>query len=391
MKWTFWQNIISPHLSQLASALASLPNQTVTVVAWEELNAVRKSVGWQKPDCSPARVVLDPGKNEIDHLVRNRDSEMSIHLFGGASWGSQNRKVLFKLTHNNVIVGLISEAANNGLLQVVRRTKYRFERYFLKNELSIILAMGHLGVHWFEQVGYDSTKIFPFSYVTNRPNITLKACRDRRPNTNYQIVYLGQFIKRKDCITAMRALAGIVASNWRFNIIGNGPDLLRWRSVAIELGLEERIQFCPSVSNSEIGNIFNHTDLLLLPSKWDGWGAVVNEALMCGVPVVCSSNCGAADLLRETWRGDTFEAGSIEDLRCKLSRWIERGKNSDLRIRIQDWSHFIEGSTNADYLVEIIKYVQGKAKRPSPPWYGKSQKVPELIASHASFMEKVLK
>lgn len=29
---------------------------------------------------------------------------------------------------------------------------------------------------------------------------------------------------------------------------------------------------------------------------------VVNEALMCGVPVVCSDNCGVAGLLREPWR-----------------------------------------------------------------------------------------
>jgi glycosyltransferase involved in cell wall biosynthesis len=119
-----------------------------------------------------------------------------------------------------------------------------------------------------------------------------------------------------------------------------------------------------------IGNLLEHADVLLLPSRYDGWGAVVNEALMCGVPVVCSDNCGAADLLREPWRGSTFKMGSVESLQIVLRGWIERGRrNEESTARIRDWSSALEGPQEARYLVEIVKYLQEGGQRPSPPWY----------------------
>ena len=82
-------------------------------------------------------------------------------------------------------------------------------------------------------------------------------------------------------------------------------------------------------SNAEaVAEIARH-DLFLLPSRFDGWGAVVNEALMCGVPVVCSDNCGAAELLGESWRGEVFRTGSAAGLKDILQRWIALGRRTD--------------------------------------------------------------
>ena len=119
-----------------------------------------------------------------------------------------------------------------------------------------------------------------------------------------------------------------------------------------------------------VGDLFHDTDLLLLPSRKDGWGAVVNEALMCGVPVICSDNCGAADLLREPWRGAIFKAGSVEGLRERLQEWIERGRRTEKSsARIREWSCALEGPRVARYLVDIVGHVRAGGQRPFPPWY----------------------
>ncbi len=53
-------------------------------------------------------------------------------------------------------------------------------------------------------------------------------------------------------------------------------------------------------------------DLLVFPSLGDPWGLVVNEALACGVPVLCSRLAGCADdLIRpgeNGWRFDPLDA-----------------------------------------------------------------------------------
>lgn len=46
----------------------------------------------------------------------------------------------------------------------------------------------------------------------------------------------------------------------------------------------------------EIPSILSNQDILILPSIYDGWGAVVNEALQSGLYVISSNQCGAKDL-----------------------------------------------------------------------------------------------
>jgi glycosyltransferase involved in cell wall biosynthesis len=376
MNWTLWQNIVSPHLSPIARALASIPGQTVTVVAENSLPERRRASGWRTPDCSPARVLIGPTDSDVERLVTGEhgkgvEGHLSVHLLNGLPDVALNRRVLPLLARTGAIVGLISERADNrGILGLARRAKYHLDRYLAGRNLDFILAMGQSGVRWFESAGYDSSRIFPFAYVTEEPLGTREDSGVGNEGEPFRILYLGQIIRRKDGITAIRALDRLSTSNWRFDIVGGGPDLERWKSVAADTGVSHRIRFRPAVDNRAIGNLLEHADLLLLPSRNDGWGAVVNEALLCGVPVICSDNCGAADLLREPWRGSTFKAGSVESLRGVLHTWIERGRRTEeSSTRIREWSSVLQGPSVARYLVEVVTYMRAGGSRPYPPWY----------------------
>ena len=67
-------------------------------------------------------------------------------------------------------------------------------------------------------------------------------------------------------------------------------------------------------------------DVLVLPSHWDGWGAVINEALCNGARVVCSDFCGAADLVSDPRFGRVFREGSLESLTQAMDAMIDLGK-----------------------------------------------------------------
>jgi glycosyltransferase involved in cell wall biosynthesis len=110
-------------------------------------------------------------------------------------------------------------------------------------------------------------------------------------------------------------------------------------------------------------------DVLLLPSHKDGWGAVVNESLMAGTPVICSTACGAAELVRQPWLGTVFRAGSVEDLAKALKHWIDLGTRSPIeRERIRNWTTRISGQAVASYFVSIMEHVYQAANRPTAPW-----------------------
>jgi len=77
------------------------------------------------------------------------------------------------------------------------------------------------------------------------------------------------------------------------------------------------------VPHEGLAEIYSGADLLVLPSRFDGFGLVVSEALACGTPVLVSDRVGAADLVREGVNGWIVAADSEEALRARLD-WCVR-------------------------------------------------------------------
>src|SRR5512134_3369011 len=56
-------------------------------------------------------------------------------------------------------------------------------------------------------------------------------------------------------------------------------------------------------------------DVFVLPSRYDGWGVVVNQAVAAGLPVICSNQVGAGyDLVEDSVNGLKFQAGDAHGL-----------------------------------------------------------------------------
>jgi glycosyltransferase involved in cell wall biosynthesis len=56
-----------------------------------------------------------------------------------------------------------------------------------------------------------------------------------------------------------------------------------------ELGLQDVVRFTGFVSDDELPALYNAATLLALPSRYEGFGLPVLEAMACGTPVVCSN------------------------------------------------------------------------------------------------------
>jgi glycosyltransferase involved in cell wall biosynthesis len=151
--------------------------------------------------------------------------------------------------------------------------------------------------------------------------------------------------------------------------VGDGESRSIWERLAVDWQISDRVTFTGVLPNTEAKAVLGSLDLFVLPSRFDGWGVVVNEALMQGVPVLCSDRCGARDLLAESWRGGVFRAGSAASLAEVLATWIARGKRTtELTERIKTWSHCIDGESVAEYFAAVLRHVYNGAARPIAPW-----------------------
>jgi glycosyltransferase involved in cell wall biosynthesis len=104
------------------------------------------------------------------------------------------------------------------------------------------------------------------------------------------------------------------------------------------------VRFYGFVQKDSLPRFYGLADASILPTHTDAWGLVVNEAMACGVPVVCTDRAGCtADLIAENWNGYIVPARDVQKLAevieqlAKCPEILERmGQNGSRRI--QDYS-----------------------------------------------------
>jgi glycosyltransferase involved in cell wall biosynthesis len=98
-------------------------------------------------------------------------------------------------------------------------------------------------------------------------------------------------------------------------LVGEGEQREELEGLAAELGVADRVCFAGSRPWAELPAVYAAADLFVLPSTFEPWGAVVTEAMACGLPVVVSDPVGCApDLVRPGENGWVVPAGDAEAL-----------------------------------------------------------------------------
>jgi glycosyltransferase involved in cell wall biosynthesis len=110
---------------------------------------------------------------------------------------------------------------------------------------------------------------------------------------------------------------------------------------------------------------------LVLPSVFDGWGIVVNEALQSGIPALVSDQCGAKELIRNGQNGLIFEANNVYELAQKLSDFIELSsqEKSAMKQQAEKTGDSLEIDLVAQYLTNCINHsINTNHIKPTAPW-----------------------
>jgi glycosyltransferase involved in cell wall biosynthesis len=112
------------------------------------------------------------------------------------------------------------------------------------------------------------------------------------------LLHVGRFIALKGIDELLHAAATLQTEGHRFSLLfaGGGPDLNETRELAKKLGLEN-VHFLPSQPPEKMAAVYRSADVLIFPTLQDVWGLVANEAILSGIPVLCSKYAGCAEEL----------------------------------------------------------------------------------------------
>jgi glycosyltransferase involved in cell wall biosynthesis len=113
----------------------------------------------------------------------------------------------------------------------------------------------------------------------------------------------------------LRAFAKADVSGALLVFAGEGPLRSQLESEAAALGLASRVRFLGFVNQSQLPAVYTSADLMVLPSEYEPFAVVVNEAMCCGCPVAASDRVGASrDLVAPVCAEFVFRCGDIDAL-----------------------------------------------------------------------------
>jgi glycosyltransferase involved in cell wall biosynthesis len=196
---------------------------------------------------------------------------------------------------------------------------------YVMRQSSGALVCGTLGKAYFARYGTPADRMFFFPYepdydlVENMRAQEVDAVRgkfglgaDRR-----RIVYSGRLIEIKRVDLLIRAFVEIAKQRpeWDLVIVGDGP-LREKLSGMVPAELADRVRWLGFQDDQAIVSaIYRASDVLVLPSDYEPWALVINEAAAAGMAIVSSNIVGAAaELVRDGVNGRLFPPGDLAQL-----------------------------------------------------------------------------
>jgi len=145
------------------------------------------------------------------------------------------------------------------------------------------------------------------------------------PDHTTRFLYCGQLIERKGVDLLLTAFCEVARKrrNATLTLLGTGP-LEHRLAAGLPADIRARVTFAGFQPIKALPRCFAESDIFILPSRHDGWGVVVNQAIAAGMPVICSDAVGAAsDLVVDTRNGSLFPAGDTRKLEQAMQQYID--------------------------------------------------------------------
>lgn len=174
------------------------------------------------------------------------------------------------------------------------------------------------------QILENKSAVVDDKYILSRFNLA-KSNNKRIPEvkTKNNFIFVGRLVEIKNLPLLFKAFENLKkhlsqASDWGLVILGDG-DLKEELSTSNSHIPD--VYFLPSVNWIEVPDYFAVSSVLVLPSKSEAWGLVVNEAMICGLPVIVSDHCGSAkDLVKGN--GLIFQSENLAGLQNAMEFMI---------------------------------------------------------------------
>jgi len=351
----FWQPIDSPHQDEFLEAVAARFAGEVILGVERPFPQALAAQGWRAPAHGLVKVV-NISRPAHHAALAAHTGEDSLHVFSGFFSHPLVWAGFRKLAPSPARLAIYSEAPEQPLLTGwLKRLRGRLLAARWADRIAFVLAIGGTGHKFFNAVGFPAEKIVPFGYYLAAPPLAPESPISKLGGP-FRFISAGQLIRRKGVDLLIEACVSLPQTGWQLDIYGDGPERAALERLVAGRGLADRIVFHGTIPNKLLREVLAAADCAVLPSRFDGWGMLVSEALAAGTPAICTDRCGSADLLRQCQMAWAVAAPDVTELSAALARTLAAGPPSAASRRRVHESAALAGSVvaGASCLVDVV-------------------------------------
>ncbi|MFD1062574.1 glycosyltransferase family 4 protein [Winogradskyella litorisediminis] len=359
MKIVFYENLVSHLRTPFHKALIS-QGHDVTLIVDKELTEDRKKLGWKTQKIDGLNLIVNPSDEEIKQIIEN--TKDACHFVAGINIYNIGKKAIKYLINANVKFYTGSEQfKNEGIKGKLRFLKSKQEYLKYNKHIKGIHAIGDEAYNWYKKLGYNTDKIHQWIYFSEVFDIKLE-----KEDTKVTFLFVGELSDRKNILYLIECFLKLPKNSAKLKIIGSGEHQ---KVIADYAKNNLDIDYLGVMPTKKVRAEMAKSTVLVLPSNFDGWGAVVNEALLAGNYCITSNKCGSKLLFKNNKFLGTYFILEKNNLLDILEQTIKNASDIDAS-KIKNWAQLnLDAHKIASYFVETIEYNEGLSlNKPKAPW-----------------------
>lgn len=240
-----------------------------------------------------------------------------------------------------LFVGETFDWRGSFLRKVVKRL---LVSYFFKG-VSGFISVGEKTASYYRSWNVDAKKITQARYCTDTAFFVCdkqksQALRSETrqnlgiPESAFVILFVGRLFNRKRPEDFLKIHEVLAKKHSVYALVVGQGEL---KESLQKKYPDAKVNWLGFKTQKELKGYYHAADLIVVPSEFETWGLVVNEAFSCGLPAIATETCGVSgELLQPGINGETFSVGDISraieviegliENPSKRGQWGERAK-----------------------------------------------------------------
>jgi 1,2-diacylglycerol 3-alpha-glucosyltransferase len=174
--------------------------------------------------------------------------------------------------------------------------------------------------HFTEKYGVNPSKIVSGYSVVDNAHFEISSDAIIS-NSSKELLCVARYSEEKNLLKLIKAFEkSLLSENYILRLVGDGPLRELLQNYIDQHALDKKIILTGWLNYHELPQLYLQATAFILPSTFEPWGLVVNEAMAAGLPIMLSDTCGCLpDLLVEDENGFSFDPYNEADLVQKLN------------------------------------------------------------------------